>query len=100
MAAERREVEDRRNGHLLKALGMPILAGETRAELASIGEEDRLLAEQGLVELRNDRGDIYHKHVDELVPEDRADRARAHGARVEWLTERARKLRHTPQQPG
>ena len=39
MAAERREVEDRRNGHLLKALGMPILAGETQAELARMGEE-------------------------------------------------------------
>ena len=96
MAAERREVEDRRDGHLLKALGPPILPGETEAELARIGEEDRALAERGLVELKDGRGHSYHKHVDDLVPEDRTDRARAHGARVRWLTKRARRLRDAP----
>ena len=96
VAAERREVEVRRDGHLLKVLGVPILPGETRAELESIGEEDRFLAEQGLVEMKNARGDTYHKHVDELVPADRTDRARAHGARVEWLAGRVRKWRDAP----
>ena len=96
MAAERREVEDRRAGHLSKALGMPILPGETRADLARIGEEDRVLAEQGLVEMKDYRGKTYHKHVEDLLPADRPDRARAHGARVEWLTSRTRRLRAAP----
>ena len=96
MTAERREVEVRCDGHLLKVLGVPILPGETRAGLERIGEEDRLLAEQGLVQMKDARGNAYHKHVDDLVPEDRADRARAHGARVEWLAGRIRKWRAAP----
>ena len=96
MAAERREVEDRRNGHLLKVLGVPILPGETQAGLERIGEEDRLLAEQGLVEMEDPRGNTYRKHVEDLGPEDRTDRARAHGARVEWLAGRVRKWRTAP----
>ena len=96
VAAERREVEIRRDGHLLKALGMPILPGETRAELERIGEEDRVLAEQGMVQMKDAHGNAYHKHVDDLVPGDRTDRARAHGVRVEWLAERVRKLRDAP----
>ncbi len=95
MEAERREVEDRCRGQLSKALSGPILPGETRTELERLGEEDRALAEKGLVELKDAEGVVRFKHVDDLVPEDREDRARAQGARVAWLTERTRRLRIT-----
>lgn len=94
MAAERREVEQRRDGQLSRVLGAPILAGETRAGLTRIAEEDRELAERGLVDLLDVDGGLRHKHVDDLVLEDRADRARAHSARLRWLTGRSRSLRY------
>lgn len=83
---------DRRNGHLSKALGMPILAGETQDEIARLGKEDRAPAERGSWS-SGTRPGISHRHVDDLVPEDGADRARAEGAWFSWLTERSRELR-------
>lgn len=92
MRAERRELEERRNGQLAKLLDGPLLPGETEEGLAKLKEEDRALAELGLLELRDEDGGVAYKHVDELQPGDRADRVRAEGARVRWITERVNKL--------
>lgn len=67
MAAERREVEDRRDGNLSTVLREYVPHGETRVELERLAEEDRILAEQGLVGLMNARGGIHQKHMDKLA---------------------------------
>lgn len=99
---ERRVLEARRNRQLAKAL-VRALPGESQEELDRMSSEDRHRAEEGLVELRSEEGDISYKHIDELVWQDRADRIRAELARLEWLLERQgrrniifRSLRATP----
>jgi hypothetical protein len=87
METERRMLEARRAGQLAKAL-VRALPGESPERLARIGSEDRRRAEQGLVELRSEGGELSYKHVEELHPEDRVDRIRAELARIEWLLER------------
>ena len=52
MEVERRELEQRRNGQLGRALGR-VLPGESREELERIAEEDQRKAEEGLVDLRS-----------------------------------------------
>lgn len=79
MEAERREVEMRKEGHLAKILGGP-LPGESQQELVRLAEQDQLRAEERLVELMDESGEITYKHIDELTPEDRRARARAEGA--------------------
>jgi len=86
MEVERRELEQRRNGHLGRALGRA-LPGESQEELERIAEEDRRKAEQGLVELRS--GDeVWYKHIDELTREDRPARIESENVRATWLQER------------
>jgi hypothetical protein len=87
--AERRELENRRNGLLRKLLGDP-LPGEFSEELERLASEDEARAEEGLVELNSPDGEVYYKHIDALSPEDRSDRVAAEGARVTWITERTR----------
>ena len=98
MAAERREIQMRREGHLARILG-PALPGESPEELKRLAEEDRLRAEEGLVELMDESGQITHKHIDDLTPEDRQARIQAEGARIEWITERQSRL-PLPPRPG
>ena len=84
--AERRELAMRREGHLAKLLDGP-LPGESPEELERMAEEDRLRAEQGLVELR--QGDrVWWKHIDELNDKDRRARAEAERMLTRWLMER------------
>lgn len=87
MEAERRELQMRREGHLAKMLGTA-LPDESPEELERLAEEDRLRAEEGLVELMDERGQITYKHIDDLAPENRLARISAEGARIEWLVER------------
>jgi hypothetical protein len=87
MAAERRDLEHRRNGLLARLLGVP-LPGESRDELERLAREDERTAEEGLVALRSPGGEVWYKHIDELAPEDRPARALAERARVMWLRER------------
>ncbi|MCA1717921.1 MAG: hypothetical protein LC781_14245 [Actinobacteria bacterium] len=87
MAAERRDLEHRRDGLLARLLGVP-LPGESRDELERLAREDERTAEEGLVALRSPGGEVWYKHIDDLAPEDRADRAMAERARVMWLRER------------
>ena len=87
MAAERRDLEHRRNGLLARLLGVP-LPGESRDELDRLAREDERTAEEGLVALRSPGGEVWYKHIDDLAPEDRLARALAERVRVMWLRER------------
>jgi hypothetical protein len=87
LRAERRTLEARKNGQLAKALAWR-LPGESQEELDRMILEDRRTAEEGLLELRSEEGELSYKHVDQLTPEYRMDRIRAELARIEWLLER------------
>jgi hypothetical protein len=89
MEVERRELEQRRNGQLGRAIGRA-LPGESHEELERIAEEDRRKAEEGLVELRS--GDeIWYKHIDEITRDDRPARIESENARAAWIHERLRR---------
>ena len=89
MEVERRELEQRRNGQLGRALGRA-LPGESQEELNRIAEEDQRKAESGLVELRS--GDeVWFKHIDEITRDDRQARIDSENARAAWIQERLRR---------
>ena len=82
MEVERRELEQRRNGQLGRAL-----PGESQEELDRIAEEDQRRAQDGLVELRS--GDeVSYKHIDQLTRDDRPARLESENARAAWIRER------------
>ena len=87
MLGERKTLVERANGMLGYAL-RTTLPGESREELDRLIEEDRRLAQTGLVSLVAEDGNVSHKHVDELTPEDMPARQRAEVARLDWLMER------------
>ena len=84
---ERRMLQARKNGQLALALSRR-LPGESREELDRMTLEDRRRAEEGLVALRSEDGEVSYKHLEELSAEDRMDRIRAELARIVWLLER------------
>lgn len=86
MQIERRELEDRKNGELAKALG-PAMNGESQEEIDRLAREDREKAEAGLVVLR-DGEELWYKHIDELTFEDRQARIEAQRRRLAWVGER------------
>ena len=89
MEVERRELEQRRNGQLGRALGLA-LPGESQEELQRIAEDDQCKAERGLVELRS--GDeVWYKHIDEITRDDRPARIESENARAAWIQERLRR---------
>jgi hypothetical protein len=89
MEVERRELEQRRNGQLGRALGQA-LPGESQGELDRIAEEDQRKAERGLVELRS--GDeVWYKHIDEITRDDRPARIESENARAAWIQNRLRR---------
>jgi hypothetical protein len=87
MVGEREALVGRATGRLAYAL-RTTLPGESREELDRLIEEDRRLAQAGLVSLVADEGTISYKPVDELTPEDMPARRRAETARLDWLMER------------
>jgi hypothetical protein len=90
LEAEKRELELRQEGHLAKILDGP-LPDESPEELARLAEEDRRKAQEGLVELMSENGEIIYKPFDDLTPQDRSARIRAEGERVAWIVERRKK---------
>jgi hypothetical protein len=84
---EMAQVQGRASGRMARALGLPV-EGETEEELARIAQEDRLRAQQGLVRLMREDGEVYYLHIDQLTREHRPDRIRAEKATVRWLKER------------
>ena len=81
MIAEQRALVARAEGILATALAKA-LPEESREEEDRIAQEDQRLAKE---ELRDEEGETYHKHIDELVKWDVADRLRAEIACSEWL---------------
>jgi hypothetical protein len=80
MEVERRELEQRRNGQLGRALGLA-LPSESQEELQRIAEDDQRKAERGLVELRS--GDeVWYKHIDEITRDDRPARIESENVRA------------------
>ena len=90
---ERRQLRERCEGKLRRALGVP-LAGESVEQLDRIGELDRRSAEQGLVALLGPGGQIYYKQLDDLGRLDMNARTAAERVVVDWLKARveSRKL--------
>jgi hypothetical protein len=87
MSEERKALVERANGRLGYAL-RTTLPGESQEDIDRLIEEDRRLAQTGLVSLVAEDGTVSHKHVDELTPEDMPSRQRAEVARLDWLMER------------
>jgi hypothetical protein len=90
LEAEKRELELRQKGHLAKILDGP-LPDESPGELERLAEEDRRKAQEGLVELKSDNGEIIYKPFDDLTPQNRTARIRAEGERVAWILKRQKK---------
>lgn len=95
MEMERTQLSERVRGKMRHALSVPV-GGETRENLDRIGAEDRRLAQQGLVELMREDGEVYHLHIDRLDRGNRPDRIRAERATVAWLKGRLEKHRGAP----
>jgi hypothetical protein len=90
LIAEQRALVARAEGILGRFL-VKTLPGESQEEIDRTAEEDRSLAMEGLVELMDEEGETYHKHIDELDPWDVADRLRAATARSDWLAMRTQR---------
>jgi hypothetical protein len=90
LEAEKRELELRQKGHLARILDGP-LPDESPEELARLAEEDRRKAQEGLVELKSENGEIIYKPFDDLTPQNRTARIRAEGERVAWILKRQKK---------
>jgi hypothetical protein len=90
LRTERRLIEARKNGQLAKALGWR-LPGEAQEQLDGVTSEDQRRAEDGLVKLRSEKGELSYKQIEQLSPEDRTDRIRAELVRIEWLIVRQRR---------
>ena len=86
MQAERRELELRKEGQLLRLLGEP-LPGEPLAMVIRLAAEDRKQAEEGLVALMSD-GEVLYKHLEDLSEGDVPARIAANRLRMAWLKER------------
>jgi hypothetical protein len=87
LRTERRVLEARRNGWIAKSLAWS-LPCESQEELDTMASENRRRAEEEIVELRSEQGELSYKHLEALSPEDHMDRIRAQLARIEWLLER------------
>jgi hypothetical protein len=84
---ERRQLRERREGKLRRALGRP-LPGESVEQLDHIGSQDRRRAEQGLVAVMDQGGMVSYKHIDDLGRLDMSSRTAAERVEVDWLKQR------------
>ena len=94
---ERKRLWERREGKLRRALGRP-LPGESVEQLDRIGEHDRLMAEQGLVTIK-EGGRISYKHIDDLNPLDMRFVTAAARVEVGWLKERLERRKRGAEAP-
>ena len=98
---ERRQLLERREGKLRRALGVA-LPGESVEGLDLLAEQDQHRAEQGLVPVVGDGGRIFHKHLDNLSWHDMYFRIAAERVEVAWLKERVERRKrgaHSPALP-
>jgi hypothetical protein len=96
---ERRQLRERREGKLRRALGFP-LPGESVEQLDRTGAQDRRRADQGLVAVVGRGGGISYKHVDELGRLDMNARTAAARVVVEWLKERVERRKLGAEAPA
>jgi hypothetical protein len=87
MDMERRQLRERREGKLRRALGWP-LPRESVEQLDRIGAQDRRRAEQGLVAVMGQGGTISYEYLDNLGRLDMNARTAAERVVVDWLKER------------
>ena len=87
MKREERRLRARKGGQRARTL-VRALPAEPQEDLDRITSEDRRRAEKGLVELISEEGQLFYKHINDLLPVDRRSRIRAELARIEWLLER------------
>jgi hypothetical protein len=86
MEVEHRELEQRQNRQLGRALGQA-LPGEPQEELERLAEEDQRRVLEGLVELRS--GDeVWYIHIDELTRDNLPARIESENTRAAWIQER------------
>jgi hypothetical protein len=97
MEMERKRVWERCEGKLRRALRVA-LPGESVEQLDRIGEHDRLMAEQGLV-LIKEGARIYYKHIDDLSPLDMRFVTAAQRVEVGWLRERVERRKRGAEAP-
>jgi len=86
MENERREIQLRQDGQLLKHLGAP-MPGELPVMLQRLAAHDQTQAERGLVALMSGGNTVY-KPLEDLQPEDMPARIAANRLRTTWLKER------------
>jgi|SRR5215218_7090629 len=98
MQMERRQIRERREGKLRRALGVA-LPGESVEGLDLLGEQDQLGAEQGLVPIMGEGGRIHYKHIDNLTTLDRDFRIAAERVEVAWLKERVERRKQGVEAP-
>jgi hypothetical protein len=98
MHMERRQLRERRQGKLRRALGLP-LPGESVEQLDRLGDQDRLRAEQGLVAVVGEGRRISYKHIDDLSSLDVRLRTAAERVQVGWLKERIEHRRNGAHSP-
>lgn len=88
---ERERLRERAAGKLAQDIGFA-LPGEDLQELNQLARDDEDRARRGLVELR--RGEsVWHKHIDELIREDRSARIEAERAWTTWLKSREERMK-------
>ena len=87
MQMERRQLRERCEGKLRRALGVA-LPGESVEELDRLGEQDQLRAEQGLVIVVGEGGKIFYRHIDDLSRLDMRFRTAAERVEIAWLKDR------------
>lgn len=86
---QRRKLKERSAGALGHSLISP-MPGESQEQLQHMLDEDVRRAQEGLVALLYEDGELRYKHIDDLFPEDRLAVQKAEIARVAWLSGRAR----------
>jgi hypothetical protein len=99
MQMERRQLRERREGKIRRALGVA-LPGESVEGLDLLGEQDQLRAEQGLVPVVGEGGKIFYKHIDDLSRPDMNFRIAAERIEVAWLKERVQRSKRGAASPA
>jgi hypothetical protein len=97
MQMEHRQLRERSEGKLRRALGIP-LPGEAKEQLDRIGADDRGRAQQGLVSIK-EGGTISYKHIDDLRPLDMRFVTAAEREEVRWLKERVERRKQGAEAP-
>jgi hypothetical protein len=98
MQMERRQLRERSQGKLRRALGVA-LPGESVEELDRLGKEDQLRAEQGLVPVVGEGGRIFYRHIADLSSLDMRFRTAAEQVELAWLKDRVERRKRGANSP-